>query len=423
MQLEVEILRKLIWVLAGVGALVVAYVGWTAGRASWARLNPEAARTARYEQIFDAAWNAVDRRYYDPDFDHARWRAIREVYRPRVKDATNDAVLYVNILHNMMSELGTSHVGIVMPRPKSPRRSEAGRSGEPSQAKLFGCGGQFVKIDFGFEWAEVRRGRTTSLVVTDVRRGSSAERAGLAPGDQLRQMRLSGGGAGCPRAEIEVVSPGKSARNVAFEVEDLAPAPALQRVDLPSGVRVLRFNRFDKESELWLANNLTPAPPRGLILDLRQNGGGKLWVERRVLSRFLPEGTLIGRQVERRRTIDEVTRTIEPRYEGPMAVLISPESASAAEVSANALRYYRRAVLVGGETRGAVLTSRNFRLPGGGGVQVAIADYRGPDGRRLEGVGVRPDLPVMQTLEAIRKGRDLPLGVAEQALLEGRWRP
>ena len=46
-----------------------------------------------------------------------------------------------------------------------------------------------------------------------------------------------------------------------------------------------------------------------------------------------------------------------------------------------------------------------------------------PDGRRLEGVGVSPDLPVAQTLATVRAGRDLPLEAAEKALLDGRWRP
>lgn len=423
MQLGVDALRKRIWLLAIVGVLAGVYGVRTAWRARWESLHPEAARVARFERIFDAAWSAVDRHYYDPAFDHQRWRVIRAAYRPRVKDAADESILYINILHNMLQQLDTSHLDIVMPPPRLAPQPESGGPSRPAQAKLFGCGGAFLKVDFGFYLAQVRRGHTVDWVVADVRRGSSAERAGLAPGDRLRAMRLSTVRGGCPRARMEALSPGQPPRQVSFDVDDALPSPPLQRVDLPSGVRVLRFDRFDKESELWLAANLVPAPPRGLVLDLRRNTGGEIRIERRVLSRFLSEGRLIGRQVARRRTTDEVTRSIAPRYEGPLAVLMGPGSASAAEISAAALRYHRRAVLVGGETSGSVLASRTFPLPGGGGVQVAVADFRGPDGRRLEGVGVRPDVPVNQTLEAIRHGRDLPLGAAEQALLNGRWRP
>ena len=119
----------------------------------------------------------------------------------------------------------------------------------------------------------------------------------------------------------------------------------------------------------------------------------------------------------------EKTFATERRFDGPLAVLVGPMSASAAEVSSAALRYHRRALLVGSETAGAVLMSRGYPLPGGGRVQVAIADWRATDGRRLEGVGVKPDLAVAQTLEAIRAGRDLPLEAAERAVVEGRWRP
>ena len=108
---------------------------------------------------------------------------------------------------------------------------------------------------------------------------------------------------------------------------------------------------------------------------------------------------------------------------GPLVVLIGPASASAAEVTAAALRNHRRALLVGGESAGAVLLSQAYPLPDGGKVTVAIADVLTPDGRRLEGVGVSPDLPVAQTLAAVRADRDLPLEAAEKALLDGRWRP
>jgi carboxyl-terminal processing protease len=163
--------------------------------------------------------------------------------------------------------------------------------------------------------------------------------------------------------------------------------------------------------------------PRGLILDLRSNGGGLVRVETTIAGYFLPRGADLGRSVEQRKTIRRSTPPSPTRYEGPMVVLIGPRTASAAEVTAAVLRFHRRASLVGGETAGAALTARSYKLPDGGLIDVAIADYFTPDGRRLEGVGVKPDLPVVQTLDAIRAGRDLPLEAAEKALLEGRWRP
>jgi len=401
---------------------VVALYGWRAWEAQWAKRHPEAARIARYEKIFDVAWKTVDERYYDPNFDHQRWRKVRDAYRPRIKTAPNDGVFYVNILVNMMHQVGTSHVSVTMPVPTiTPVKSGPGATARPG--KLAGCGGQFLTNDPGFDLAEVRRGHGAALVVSDVRRGSNAERAGVAPNDEVSNLKLSWRKGECPGAELRVRSEGQAPRDVAFSVDDRPPIRPMQRVDLPSGVRVLRFDRFDPASLDWLGANLPDAQAKGLVLDLRHNGGGKIWVERKIASLFLSRGVVIARSIRRGREHEEKTLKLDRRFDGPLVVLIGPASGSAAEVTAAALRYHRRARLVGGATAGSVLESQSYPLPGGGRVNVAVADVLTPDGRRLEGVGVKPDLPVVQTLDAIRAGRDLPPEAAERALLEGRWKP
>jgi carboxyl-terminal processing protease len=68
-------------------------------------------------------------------------------------------------------------------------------------------------------------------------------------------------------------------------------------------------------------------------------------------------------------------------------------------------------------SNGAVLEGKKFALPDGGRVNVPIYDFvRGGD-RRIEGVGVEPDIRVMPTLEDVRAGRD---PVIERALVELR---
>ena len=404
--------------------MLVAYLGSAAWKAAWARQNPEAARIARYERIFDQAWSTVDKHYYDPDFDHARWRQIRDVYRPRVREMPNETMFYINVLHNMMRQVGTSHVNIVMPPVERVESREAAVADSPDRpSKPFGCGGRYLRIDYGFDLATVRRGEQAFSVVADVRRGSPPERAGLAPGDFLRDMTLAHRSGGCPHATMTITNPGQAPRALAFEVEDRERPPPRQRIDLPSGVRVLRFDIFDRTSLDWLSDNLSDAPRSGLVLDLRSNGGGKVWIERKIAGLFLPEGVVVARNVTRGRERLEKAQSVASRYQGPLIVLIGPATASAAEVTASALRRQGRAVLIGSQTAGAVLMSRTFPLSGGGRVQVAVADVLTADSQRLEGVGVKPDLAVRQTLEAVRAGRDLPLEAAVQALLEGRARP
>lgn len=417
-------MRKRTWaavIVAGIAGLAAGLYGWKAYQADWARRNPEAARIARYERIFDVAWKTVDEKYYDPKFDHERWRKIRDVYRPRVKAQTFEIALYVNVLHNMLQQAGTSHVA-VLPPPTPLMTSNNGQVATAPRPKNEGCPDAANRSDFGFNFTEVRRRGGSVTLVDAVRRGSPAERLGIAPGDRLQNFATTNPRDGCPHATV-ILSRGGSSHQVEFDLERGGRSDPRARADLPSGVRVLRFDAFDKASVAWLARNLADPSPRGMILDLRSNSGGLVTAQVEISSYFLEPGTSLGRSVARHKTRSSVTRQSSMRYDGPLVVLIGPSSASAAEITAYALRYHRRARLIGAETAGAVLAARSYPLPGGGFVDVAVADYLTPDGRRLEGVGVKPDLPIAQTLEAVRAGRDLPLEAAERTLLEGRWRP
>ncbi|HET9446711.1 MAG TPA: S41 family peptidase [Steroidobacteraceae bacterium] len=83
-----------------------------------------------------------------------------------------------------------------------------------------------------------------------------------------------------------------------------------------------------------------------------------------------------------------------PHFGGPVFVLTSRRSISAAEIAADALKSSGRAKIVGEKTPGAVLSSRLFDIPGGFHLRVPIADYYSITGARLEGTGVTPDVAV-----------------------------
>jgi len=399
---------------AAVGLTLVAAIG-AVWQVRHRPQDPVAVRVALEERVFDAVWKTVDREYYDPGFDHQRWRQLRDHYRPQVRAQPNAGFFYINVLDNMLRALGTSHLSVHRPAPSRPAMPKSGSGMDKrAAAPVLDCR---VWLHFGFADAEVHRGDRVQLVVADVERGSGAEQAGVAPGEIVRRLRIEGQDDACPRVQLSLGPAGKPLRDVAFTTGEKRARPSFQRVDLPSGVRVLRFDRFDRAGLEALRQAQVEPPANGLILDLRHNGGGSIKVLRAVAGLFLPDGEIIGRKVERRR--EHIQRAVASpvHFDGPLVVLIGPATSSAAEITAYALRHHGRAKLVGSETAGAVLVSRAFDLPDGGQVEVAIADYRTPDNRRLEGVGVRPDLPVLQTLAAIRAGRDMPLEAAEHLIL------
>ncbi len=158
---------------------------------------------------------------------------------------------------------------------------------------------------------------------------------------------------------------------------------------------------------------------QSLILDLRDNGGGSLQTTDELLGRFLPDTARTVHESDQRghQTFELAGGRMHPR-QLPMAVLINGGSASASEVTAAALREAHRAILVGQRTAGAVASSELLPLPGGGGLQIAVAAVTSESGAELDGIGVAPDVLTSQsrTLADYRSGFDPQLEAAIAAL-------
>lgn len=195
---------------------------------------------------------------------------------------------------------------------------------------------------------------------------------------------------------------------------------ALSVQKLDDGVSHIRLGTFEHAPAIDLAlEALDEAGDGGVVLDMRVNGGGFVEQEMRLLDRLLPEKLLVGRRVGVERTVDSHTGAGK-KYSGPLVVLIGPGTASAAECVAAALQDHGRAPLLGRSTAGAVLTANTWPLPDGGGVVIAYQDFLRANGKRIEGIGVLPDIPVMQTNADVRAGRDPALERALQELRSAR---
>lgn len=181
---------------------------------------------------------------------------------------------------------------------------------------------------------------------------------------------------------------------------------------LPNGTELLA----DLDRRL---DDLDAQGAQGLILDLRNNGGGSLQTTDELLGRFLPDTARTVHELDGRghETFELASGRLHAR-QLPMAVLINGGSASASEITAAALHSAHRAVLVGQKTAGAVASSELLPLPGGGGLQIAVAAATAETGAEIDGVGVTPDVstPQTRTLADYRSGRDPQLEAAVAAL-------
>ena len=127
---------------------------------------------------------------------------------------------------------------------------------------------------------------------------------------------------------------------------------------------------------------------RALVLDLRGNGGGSEQEAVDLLSVFVPKGICV---VENRGKVPQACKRYETRLEPvdtlmPMAVLVGPETASAAEITAGALQDLDRAVVVGLRSFGKGLVQVPLELPYNTNVKITTARYYIPSGRCIQAV-------------------------------------
>jgi carboxyl-terminal processing protease len=133
---------------------------------------------------------------------------------------------------------------------------------------------------------------------------------------------------------------------------------------------------------------------KGLVLDLRNNGGGLLQSSIDVADQFLDGGVVL---YEMRRGQDEIHYLANaggPALNIPLVVLVNHATASASEIVAGAIQDRERGVLLGEPTFGKGSVQLIFDLRDGSSLHVTAARWYTPDHHQLDGVGLTPDVAV-----------------------------
>jgi carboxyl-terminal processing protease len=194
-----------------------------------------------------------------------------------------------------------------------------------------------------------------------------------------------------------------------------APAMRLGVIDLPSFYGEGDEKAGDAASDTArLIKKLKQAGVRGLILDLRRNGGGSLEEAIRLTGLFIPSGPVVQTRDLQGDVDVGVSPQNDPLYTGPLVVLTSRLSASASEIVAGALQDYGRALIVGDSStfgKGTVQTilplAQFFHHRDWGEVKVTIRKFYLPSGASTQLKGVVPDiiLPSLTDLPDIAESK------------------
>ena len=167
-------------------------------------------------------------------------------------------------------------------------------------------------------------------------------------------------------------------------------------------VEVSSFYEVTAEQYISAVEDLEKQGMEGLIVDLRNNGGGLLEIAVDMLDYMLSAGKLVYTEDKDGNVTSEYTSTDEEQFTKPLAILVNGYSASASEIFAGAIKDYGTGTLVGTNTFGKGIVQRLFPLDDGSAIKLTIAKYFTPNGNDIHEVGIKPDVEVALDADAYR---------------------
>ena len=303
----------------------------------------------------------------------------------RYVDSLQGAAIFEKAAHGLVRELNDPYSELLAPR----QNDEFNRS----------VGGRYGGVGMLLE--EQKTTGTTSVVVSRVFPNTPAEEAGVREGDRLVQVdtlsvldtkidKVSDALRGIAGTTVRVTfaRPGvPEPVKLSFKRRVIhVPAVPYSAMlgDKVGYIPLQTFNENAAEEVEAAAAKLVAEGARGIVLDLRDNGGGIVDQSLAVSSLFLKKGQSIV-NVRSRNAPEEVARASGDRLmeQPPMVVLTDGGSASASEIVAGALQDHDRALVVGTTSFGKGLVQSVFPLDGGYALKITTGKWYTPSGRSI----------------------------------------
>lgn len=253
-----------------------------------------------------------------------------------------------------------------------------------------------------------------SIKVVSPMDGSPAAKAGIQAGDKiiqingeaytyeriedaLKQMRGKAG----EKVTLEIAREGTDDFTVEVEKAKIE-TPSVDAKKIDDNIAYVRISRFDMttyDDMLEALNEIGVAGTNGMIMDLRNNGGGVVDVAADIADSFLEEGNIVTLKCKNQPDKVYSAKKGVLKVKTPIVILVNGSSASASEILSAALQENGKAILVGEKTYGKGVVNQKFKLTDKTSVVLTVGEYFTPTGKNIHGVGIEPDVEVQMSKE------------------------
>lgn len=350
-------------------------------------------------QILEQIRTALVRRAFVFGVDFSSWdRAIHERRAPI--DKANEPAEFAKLINEALATFGVSHLSLL-----TPEEAESRRSGKSATSGIrAGKEGDHIVVH------AVRKG---SPAQTKVRIGDVIVAIDGRPNASLEALSANVG----ERRALTILRAGKRIESkIDFFEWKLPPDTLTWPSKDIAMISVQSFSSANYDRALIESHFLEAARARLVVIDLRGNGGGNALNVEHLSGMVLPRRMILGTFVEkadaerfklqnpgRNGTLLEIAAqaqmvqransgNLQRPIKADVIVVTDRSNASGAELFATAIQETKRGRIFGARTRGKVLLGENHKLRDGFELQVVVADYVTPLGRRIEGTGVVPDV-------------------------------
>jgi len=257
----------------------------------------------------------------------------------------------------------------------------------------------------------MQNSKTGEMVITNPFEGAPAAKAGAKAGDIIVKIEdkstaemslddavaLMKGEEGTD-VKVELNRDGKMINLVITREQVDVPTVSHEMIE-ETDIGYIYVSAFDEVTVKQFRealNDVNDKGAKGIIIDVRNNGGGRLDSVIEMLDMILADGMIM--YTETRNGIDEeYVATGEESYDKPIAVLINEYSASASEVFAGCIQDRKKGTIVGTTSYGKGVVQSLYPLMGvadGSAIKITTSKYYTPLGRNIDGKGITPDVEV-----------------------------